>query len=25
LATKRDKLGHLILIEPASAREGKKG
>ena len=25
LATKRDKLGHLILIEPASARKGKKG
>jgi 3,4-dihydroxy 2-butanone 4-phosphate synthase / GTP cyclohydrolase II len=25
LATKRDKLGHLILIEPKSSREGKKG
>jgi len=25
LATKRDKLGHLILIEPKSLNEGKKG
>ena len=25
LATKRDKLGHLILIGPKSSREGKKG
>jgi 3,4-dihydroxy 2-butanone 4-phosphate synthase/GTP cyclohydrolase II len=25
LATKRDKLGHLILIEPKNAREEKKG